>query len=253
MGLFDFLSKNKGEAKAEQKGKPEQKSEREIARLERLVENKLSQNYDRQEAIQQLGRMGTARSVQALLKRFNWTMDPTITDHEEKEEASRGIANAGDAALEPIRQYCKRAQSITWALKSLKAIVPEERIVDELLSILDQFDTDYVRNPEPKVQLIAMLEDYPSEDVRVAVEPFLGDISEPVRFTAVTTVFAMNTPESTVALIEALNEEESLRVKNRICQGLAERSWEIPEEHRSTCADALPSGYRLRDGKIIAA
>ena len=74
----------------------------------------------------------------------------------------------------------------------LKGIVPRERFVEELLALLDQFDTEYMRNVEPKVQLLAMLEEHPSEDVRVAVEPFLDDASETVRFTAVNTTFAMN-------------------------------------------------------------
>ena len=45
MGLFDFLSKGKDDRS---------KSARDVARLERLVSNKLSQNYDRQEAIAEL-------------------------------------------------------------------------------------------------------------------------------------------------------------------------------------------------------
>src|SRR5690349_21692281 len=63
MGLFDFLGKKND--------KPPKASEREIQRLERLLANKLSQNFDRQEAIQELGRMGTAAAASALLKRFD--------------------------------------------------------------------------------------------------------------------------------------------------------------------------------------
>ena len=50
----------------------------------------------------------------------------------------------------------------------------------------------------------------------------------------------------------ALAEEESLRIKNRIASGLAERDWEVPEELRDTCAKALPPGYRLEGGRIRA-
>jgi hypothetical protein len=244
MGLFDFLGKKKGEAP------PKKKSEREIARLERLVANKLSQNYDRQEAIEELSAMACAESAAALLKRFNWSMDPSITDQEEKESAARGIVSAGEAALDPIRDYCKRAESLTWPIKVLKDIVQKDEIVDELLGLLDQFDTDYVRNPEPKVQLLATLDDYPSEDVRVAVEPFLADASEPVRFTAASTVFAMNDEQSVPALVAQLEEEESLRVKNRIAQGLSERGWSIPEELLQTCRTALPPDFGLSGDKV---
>jgi HEAT repeat protein len=254
VGLFDFLSKKKaaeGKSEGAAKGKaPKPASSKEIARLERLVATKLSQNYDRQEAIEDLSRMGTAESAAALLKRFGWTMDPSITDHEEKESTVRGIAAAGEDALDPIRQYCRRAESLTWPLKALRQIVAQENLVDELLAILDQFDTEYVRNPEPKVQLIAALQEFPSEEVRIAVEPFLGDMSEPVRFTAADTVFSMDNEVSVVAFVAALEEEESLRVKNRIAQGLAEKKWTIVDELRDSVVRSLPSDFRLEGDRI---
>ena len=58
--------------------------------------------------------------------RFTFYVDPTITDQEEKEAASRGIVAAGEAALPAIREYCKKAESLTWPLKTLKQIVGED-------------------------------------------------------------------------------------------------------------------------------
>ena len=62
---------------------------------------------------------------------------------------------------------------MSWALKALAKIVPPERLADELLALLDQFDTEYIRYPEPKIQLINELSRHPTEEVRVAIEPFL--------------------------------------------------------------------------------
>lgn len=243
MGLFDFLSKNKTE-------RP--KSGRDLARLERLIGNKLSQNYDRQEAIDELSKIGTAGSAAVLLKRFDWMLDPSITDQEEKESCLKGIVAAGEDAIEPLRVYCKKAESLTWPLKVLTEIVPPERVADEMLSLLDQFDTEYVRNVEPKVQLLQALEGYPSEDVRVAVEPFLGDAGETVRFTATNTVFAVNDAASLPALVAALDAEESLRIKNRIAQGLAERGWPLPADLGDIVKKALPPGYSVRGDRVVA-
>jgi hypothetical protein len=241
MGLFDFLSKGKDD-------KP--KGAKDIARLERLIANKLSQNYDRQEAIDQLSKIADAASSAALLKRFDWQLDPSITDQEEKEACLRGIVAAGDDALEPLRRYCKKAESLSWPLKVLKEIVPRERITDELLTLLDQFDTEYTRNVEPKVQLLQELDGHPSEEVRVATEPFLQDAGETVRFTAANTVFAVNDPQSVPALVALLESEESLRVKNRVAQGLADRGWSIPAELQQVCGAALPPGYSLAGDKV---
>jgi len=243
MGLFDLFSKKS----ATDKGS---KSDREMARFERLVSSKMTQNLDRREAIDELSNLGSARAARILLKRFSWSMEPSITDQEEKEAALAGIAAAGSDAIEPIRDYCKKAESLTWPLKVLEEIVPEEEVVEELLAVLDQFDTEYTRNSEPKVQLIALLEKYPSEDVRVAVEPFLGDVNESVRFTAVDTVFAIDNEESSDALIAALEDEESLRVKNRICRLMAERKWKVPGDLKEVAAKALPPGFSL-DGDLI--
>jgi hypothetical protein len=240
MGLFDWFKKDDKKGTA-----PKGKSEREVARLERLVGNKLTQNFDRQEALEQLCQMGTAASAAALLKRFNWSMDPSITDHEEKELAAGGIAAAKTDALEPIREYCKRAQSLTWPLKALRQIVDEEQLVEEMLALLDLFDTEYVRNVEPKVQLITALREYPTEDVRIAVEPFLTDTSEPVRFEAAETILKVGSEASVPALVAALEEEESLRVRNRIGRGLADSGYAIPEELREACQRGLPPGCRL--------
>jgi HEAT repeat protein len=248
MGLFDIFGKKKGEAPA-----PKKKSEREMQKLGRIVSDKMSQNYDRQQAIEELGRMGTAEGVSALLRRFDWTLDPSITDQEEKESAAQGVISAGEEALEPLRVYCTRAESITWPLRILQQIVAPERVVEELLGVLDEFDTDYVRNAEPKVQLISALAEYSSEEVREAVEPFLSDANEAVRFHAAGTTFAMNNEQSVPPLIEVLAEEESLRVKNRIAQGLAERKWKVPSDLQKACREALPEGYRLDAGVVTRA
>jgi HEAT repeat protein len=241
MGLFDFLGKKKQGGEA---------SEREVQRFERIVGSKLSQNIDRQEAIEALSKMGTRASAAALLKRFDWVMDPTILDSEEKEAALAGVVRAGEEAIEPIRAYCRKSESLLWALRGLGKIVPTDRLAEELLALLDQFDTEYIRNPEPKIQLITELSHHPTEDVCIAVEPFLNDASEPVRFAAATALFELKLPESAPSLVAALETEESLRIKNRIAQGLVDRRWPVPEEQLATCKQALPSEFRM-DGAFI--
>ena len=244
MGLFDRFRKN-----APANPKP---AKSELARFERLVSTKLSQELDRQDAIQQLSRMGTAESVSVLLKRFNWHLDPSITDQDEKEMALEGIVAAGETALEPIREYCRRAESLTWALKALERIVDTNRFADELLTLLDLFDTEYVRNPEPKVQLLNSLSAFPSDEVRTALEPFLEDAGESVRFAAVAAVFAMSNAESSPSLLAALEHEESLRIRNRIAQGFAERRWQVASSLQELCRQHLPPGYRLVDATVTS-
>ncbi|HEY6728427.1 MAG TPA: HEAT repeat domain-containing protein [Polyangiaceae bacterium] len=250
MGLFDFFSKAKDQDDKPAKRDKGGKSDREMARFERLVSSKMTQNLDRQDAIRELSEMGTARAARVLLKRFNWSMEPSITDQEEKEAAAAGIVAAGAEALGPIREYCQKAESLHWPLSVLKDIVGGDELVEELLGVLDQFDTEYLRNPEPKVQLLERLRDYPTEDVRIAVEPFVGDVNESVRFAAATTVLAIGNPASVEALVAALDDEESLRIKNKIAQGLEELGWEIPEGLIASATKNLPPGFTTRAGKV---
>jgi hypothetical protein len=249
MGLLDWFRRSD----AGGKDVAPAKAAREVARLSRLVESKFSQNYDRQDAIAQLGRLGTAASCTALLKRFNWSMDPSITDQEEKDSALQGLILAGNEALEPIRAYCRRADSLTWPLKALRQIAGEEGIEAELLGILDHFDTEYMRNPEPKVQLLNELSAFKGEAVRLAVQRFLEDVSEPVRFAAASALYTMDAEPSLPALLAALEHEESVRVQNKIAVGLAEKKWLIPIALQESCGSRLPRGYQLRDGLVVAA
>jgi HEAT repeat protein len=242
MGLFDLFSKKKAEAP--------RASGRDLMRYERLISSKLSQNLDRQEAIDALCRMESPSAARVLLKRFDWMLDPSITDQEEKEACVRGIVAVGEPALEAVRSYCKKAESLMWPLKVLKSVVPSDGLAEELLGLLDQFDTEYVRNVEPKVQLITELAQHKSDEVRVALEPFLQDASEPVRFATVTSVFSLANPARAPALAAALSAEESLRIKNRIAQRLAELAWQLPAEVHDMVRAALPPEYRLLGGVV---
>jgi HEAT repeat protein len=253
MGLFDLFSKKtSGDSASKEKKKEKDVGSRELARLSRIVSNKMSQNYDRQEAIEELSKMENAEGARALLRRFDFSMEPSIVDQDEKEAAARGIAAAGAAALEPIHGYCARAESLTWPLKVLRQIVPADQIVGELLTLLDQFDQEYMRNPEPKIQLIALLGEYKTNEVRDAVEPFLTDVNESVRFHAAGTLFSLADADSAEPLVVALVGEESLRIKNRIARGFEQAGWTLDDKLAERLAPALPPGFAVRSGRVVS-
>jgi HEAT repeat protein len=141
-----------------------------------------------------------------------------------------------------------KAESLTWPLKLLKDLVPSDRYVDEIIQLLERFDTEYTRNIDPKSQLIAELEHYSQPAIRPAVERFLDDASEAIRFVAVATVFAQEDQGSLAPLVKALVTEESLRVKMRLAEGLAARAWPVPAEQRDEVRVALPPQFSIDDG-----
>jgi hypothetical protein len=248
MGLFDLF---RGKTKVPDSPGTAPAVDKNVARFARVAGDKHAQNYDRLEAVEALSRIPSAESAAGLLRRFTFYIDPSTTDQEEKEAAERGILNAGEVAIEPIVIFCLKAESLTWPLKILKEIVPVERYRQELIQLLERFDTEYTRNVDPKQQLIAELEHYPTPEVRVAVERFLEDVNEVIRFVAVATVFAQEDSASVEPLVKTLVSDESVRVKNRISEGLASRRWVIPAPLRTECASALPSSYALgADGTV---
>jgi hypothetical protein len=235
MGLFDLFKSEKKNAK-EAKSPASKWAER--------IE-KRAQNYDRQEAIQALAEMATPDAVEALLRRFTFHMDPSITDQEEKESAFRGILRAGKDAIEPVRAFAGKAESLAWPMKIMKELVGDEEYVDELLRWLSRWDTEYSKFVDPKVQILAALEEHRHAGVRAGVERFLEDVNEPARFHTVSALLAQEDVEAIPALAHLLGDEESVRVRTRIAEGLASRGWSIPEDERQAVGKTLPPAFSL--------
>ena len=239
MGLFDFFGKPS----------PDAALKKHAAR----VADKRAQAPDRWDSIQALAQMGTVEAVEALLPRFAYQTDPSITDQEEKEEVYAGIVAIGDAALPAVQAFCEKAEGLTWPIRILREILPSDAYRAELLRLLESFDTEYARNVDPKIQVIGALAEVVHDDVRRAVEPFLEDVNETVRYQAVHAVCEQRSAESVDALVVLLEREESVRIKNKVCEGLSLRGWPIPESLRDQARAALRDvgAYQLAaDGTI---
>jgi hypothetical protein len=245
MGLFDLF---KGGPRAEKKQRTKTSP---AAKWADRVE-KRAQNYDRQEAIQALAEMGTADAVDVLLKRFTFHMDPSITDQEEKDAAFRGILRAGNEAIEPVRAFAAKAESLAWPMKIMKELVSEREYVEEVLRWLSRWDTEYAKFIDPKVQILAMLEEHRHPSIRAQIERFVEDVNEPARFHAVSALLAQDDPAAVPALLKLLLEEESVRVRAKIVEGLAARGWELPLDQRESVAKTLPPAFVVDgSGRVI--
>ncbi len=214
------------------------------------VANKRAQAVDRWDSIQALSAAKTEEAVEALITRFAFSIDPRITDQEEKDLAFRGIIGAGDVAIPPLLRSLKAVKSdgsISWPIKMLKSLLDEERLTTELLALLEDMDTEYERDPEKKHQTLAQLSDRSDPRIRAAAVRFLDDVNEPCRFYAASAVLAQaDAQEAQAELEERLIEEESVRVRAHILDGFIEHEYVVAK------ADAirpqLPSGYSI-DGK----
>jgi hypothetical protein len=234
MGFFDFFRKDKG---------TNGKKSSPAAKWAEAAGSKRAQNYDRQEALNELAAMGTPEAAEALLKRFTFVIDPSITDQEEKELAAQGVLAAGKGAIEPIRAFAAKAESVSWPMRLLKEIVEEDEYVEELLRWLSKWDTEYAKFIDPKLQLLEELQEHKHEKILAAVTPFIADSNETARLNAVMAALAQGDKGAIDPLLAQLAEEESVRVKNKICDGLIQLGASIAEEQRESVRKALPDRY----------
>jgi hypothetical protein len=203
------------------------------------VANKRAQAPDRWEAIQGLGKIACegpeeerSKAVDALLERFTFYADPTITDGDEKDEAFRWILEAGaDAALPAIRRAMRRHESLSWPLKCLEALTSDEDATSEMLELLSAMGTEYQRDPQRKLQLLGTLEQRRHPTIAAAVSGFFEDVNETARFHAAGAALAQEDITGVHgALIAMLRSEESVRVKTRVLEGFSARKLSLGSE-----------------------
>jgi hypothetical protein len=216
--------------------------------LERYAEranNRRAQAVDRWEAIQALAKMQTPEAVEALLPRFTFYVDPSITDQEEKDAAFEGIVATGNVAVAPVAAFLRKTDSISWPMKILERITPAPSVVALLLALLSEMDTEYERDPQRKVQTLATLEERTSPEIALAVVRFLEDSNETVRFHAVGALLAQpEAAEHRERLLACFLNEQSVRVRNRILDGFAAAGWDVGDK-AAEIKSRLPSGYTL--------
>jgi HEAT repeat protein len=209
------------------------------------VANKRAQKHERWESIQVLASDGSEEALRALLTRFTVRVDPSITDGEEKNEAFLGIVRHGEAALEPVLDFLESSEVLAWPLKILKEIQTEEEVMTTLLELLSKMDTEYERDPQKKIDVIASFEECKDPRIVEAVTRFLEDMNETVRFHTAGAILAQDEADQALeALSKAFVAEESVRVRMRILDGYIEHGWTLGDV-KEEALKRIPTGYSL--------
>jgi hypothetical protein len=241
MAFFDFLSSDKRRKK----------------RLEREVKsanNKFKPKDYRQISLQNViteAKQGNVIAIDGLLRRFSVVADPTIEDEKEKSWVFDALVDIGEKALPSIRTALRRSESITWVQRILKNIVSNDDYKAEMLSVLEDFDTEYERSPDRKLQTIMALAEIADKEVIEALTRFLEDVDETVRFQTVSALTEKGDEASREPLLKAMCEDESIRVRNEVIDAFARLGWSTTG-FKKRVEEILPSGYRMdKSGKIF--
>jgi hypothetical protein len=165
-----------------------------------------------------------------LLRRFSMTASKSIEDEEEKSWLYQQLVSFGKPILPAVQEYCVGHDNIAWALRLLEEIANEEQewaCIHALLAAHrpDSFD----RTPAKKQQILTHLHEIESPKVAPILCEYLNDRDETVRFHTVECLFDIADEATLPALIERLTspQEDALRVRTRILDGLAKTGWSI--------------------------
>ena len=215
------------------------------------VANRRAQKHERWESIQVLAADGSDEALRALLMRFTVRVDPSITDGEEKNEAFQGIIQHGEAALQPVLDFLDSSETLAWPMKILRQIQSEEEVTTTLLDLLAKMDTEYERDPQKKIDLIASFEECKDPRIVDAVMRFLDDMNETARFHAAGAILAQDEADAALeAMTKAFLKEESVRVRMRMLDGYIERGWKLADV-KEEATKKMPTGYSLgKKGEI---
>ena len=227
---------------------------------------------NRMAAMDKLTDIGTPEAIRALLQRFTIQCENGVIDETEKKQVGDAILSFGERAIEPIRQALREIDQISWPLALLRQILSddEERFIVELAALLEDFDVDYMRNPEKKVAVMTFLagledpddDEEPTDLVRSARPPvdariaaaavkFLEDEDEEVRYLAVTALARQGDEVAREPLIALLIDEgASRRFRMRVAEDLSKTDWTV-KGYRRQAEEALPQGFKLdRQGRV---
>ncbi len=213
-------------------------SERQIARTLKHVIQTHGEPASRVSAMERLAAWKTPEAATALLRRFTVQVPQETMDLEEKQYTVQLLTRMGRAAVEPILNFLRTEQEVTWPTRALREILSKDEYVAALKRTLEQL-SGYTRWPEAKVVLIEHLAEDALPQVRAIILGFLEDEDDDVCIAAAYYLARSQDEEVRERLIETLlNAEARPRVRGRIFELFCDREWAV-------------KGYRKRVEEVI--
>jgi len=240
MGVFDLFSKDGRQQRARDKN------------ISRAV-NKWSQSPDRMKALQALRDEGSPEALYGMLRRFGMMYDKTIEDEQEKDWVFEVLLEKGAVIIPPIKKYLFTADSVSWPLRLLDRVAGKEEELEVIKAVLERHEPGYERDPTKKIQLLNHLAAVKDERVPPLIVPYLADMDEGVRYSAVEALLRHKNEEAArePLLQHFISEaEDSLRIRLQMAEGFAELGW-LVKGHRGEVEKKLPEQFQLdREGHI---
>jgi hypothetical protein len=225
------------------------------SKLDKLIKtatNPYTQSAERYEAMEQMLADGSEKALIGLFRRFTMVSTKSIEDEEEKGWVYRQLSGLGDKVLPAAKKFCLDSENIAWALRIVEDAADEEQEWDILDALIEKHPAGYERDASKKRQLLTHVAEIEDPQVPRILESYLDDHDEGVRYFAVEQLVDIADEASLEPLVRRLTnpEEDSLRLRTRILEGLADLGWDV-SEHTEDLSKNLGHEHALSGGKIV--
>lgn len=218
----------------------------------KLITNPYTQSADRYHAMQQLLDDGSVEAWVGLMKRFTIVSTKSIEDEEEKGWAYRELAAKGAKVLPALHAFCIESDSVAWALRILEDVANGPQEWEILDAMLERHPPEYARDPKTKLQLLTHIAEIEDDRVAGILARYLDDPDEVVRFFCVEQLVDIADEATKPSLVARLvdPQEESVRLRTRILDGLATLGWDVAAQ-QAEIIPHLGNEHAMQKGKIV--
>jgi len=232
-------------------GSGETREERQVNKIKKRLMNPHRQTDDRKYAVQELAQLGTPEAIAAVLQRFTYRTENSITDESEKIFVFECLVELGLPGAKPIEEYIMTRVEVYWPLRAFRQIAGDEDALALLLRALETVESGYSEQERRKSELISNLREFQDERALDRLIEALLDSNDDVRVMAVEGILPHGPQKALKPLVDRLMDpEESGRIRTVILEVLAEAKWSL-KNFRASLDGKLPAAYSLDSDGFI--
>jgi len=218
----------------------------------KVITNPYTQSADRYASMEKLLADGSDEALVGLMKRFTIVSTKSIEDEEEKGWVYRQLSGMGTKVLPALKQFCTESENVAWALRILEDVANETQEWEVLDAMLERHPPEYARDPKTKLQVLTHVAEIDDPGVVDILLRYLEDPDEGVRFFMVEQLVDIADERAKAPLVRRLanRDEDSIRLKTRVLEGLATLGWDV-SEFQELITPNLGNEHLLQKGKIV--
>ena len=226
---------------------------RAVQRWQKRLMNQYQQTQERKRAIEGLAQIGTEEAIVALLRRYQYRTEASITDEDEKEQVYHTVVSLGASSVPGLVQYIHNETGVYWPVKALRSLVGDEETVTHLLSALDGVEDVYGQNRGRREELVDNLREFADDDrVFERLIRLAGDEDEEIVIRAVDGLGARQGDQrvSDTVVPILLDDSTSHRVRMLIMELMLEQQWNV-KRFKKQLLGKIPDIYWIDDTGVV--